>query len=1460
MSSKIKWYLNGIAATIFVIVVVIYLVIRPVVVQNLEPVLKQAAAEKLNGEISWQMMDLDPRYNLSFDGLLLKDENGHDVLRTPNMTIDWSLCGIYNYYMNNGTLLDIIKEISIQKPELFLQEKSDGTWNIQNIVKDNAEEPKGTFKGKVAIDEGKVRIGLFSGDSYELEELQGKFNWQNDDKIKGDFKGKFLNSEFYGTLFYTDENNLEAEIKADAVSLESLKPLFQKLPETQHSFDIQSGTGKITGAKIWRSDGAFSYHVKGRLEQTVASYKNYTLTDGAAFFDIYNKNISIKDFFGKINGQSVSGHMEIDLTNDDSGLLGQIKLSHIAVEKILTDSDITGQITGSVNLGGTVSEPLLDGVLQLKAGSYKNLEIKDGKGEFSYYKNNVNVSSLEAHAAGGFVTGRGHYNTENGYFNIRAVVEECSLDQLPLEDSMAGMVSGSLEAEGNYFHDEMSLAWASAEGKGNHVLYRGQSAGNILGTIDYKNGNFRTSFTGNDITVEGVRADSAAGHIEGQGKNYYISYLNGTIEDGTFSVKGFWGEDKVNLDVKTSGVDISSFSDLAGIDISGTASLSMVINGTTDNPRARGEASVYNGHFDRISFDSLQGQFAYSDKLLSLDSVEIKDKEGKHIVNGFIGTDDDHVLNLNIKSKKIRIEDLLKMGNLSYPVTGWIENTLHVNGSLEAPVITGDFLAWDGSVSRQLFQSASGRYSFENNIVTIKDGLVYIYDGVGKVNGTVSNNRLDMDILFADVDAGYLLADKGVHGKVGVKGQLSGTFDNPLFHGMVQSREVTLEGGKLHMLSMGIDYRDHVLSVTDGSFRQGEGLFKWKGLYNNQSGVLSGNLEFNNWDINEIAKIFKLPISNSGGTVDGAMSIKGTMENPDVVFRAKINGGHLADTVVGEGEIDLSYINKALSIRKLYIPVGDGILAAQGGMSGNGDLDLKIAANHMDISWIPQVMGYEDSYFGGYLTAAADLKGTKANPQVDFSVGIEKPQYNDYVFDSLSFMGITENDTIHISQALIKKEPYKISGKGSMPVNMITRKESPNSSPLDLEINLDNADLNAVGLFLKPVTSAQGPVKGKVKVTGSWNDPEVYGNISVKNGQMTLATLSDPLMPVDGMIDFHGREASLEGAAVFGSGKASAEGTVSWNHSTITGYTGEAHVHGADIHSTYYKGAMDADLTFGEVKGMPGIIGDLHVHDATIDIPLSLLLEESSGTVPLAVDMNVILGDNVRLYNSSLYNILLKGNIDAVGPLDSPYVLGKVNVEKGTIKVNMTEFKIDSGRAVWGGDTNGILPDVDVKASAKVSDYNIWTEIKGIPGHITTTFRSEPYLNDSQILMLLTLHANPNGENQEAIDAALFNAGLTLVFGNEVQNFFKDTIGLDLISVTSSLTDYYDSSSADDNYYYIKIGKYLFNDFMLTATTGVNNEQKSIGFHYDVNSRIGISAWYNNEHDSYIGTDWKFKF
>ena len=67
MNSKIKWWLNGIAAFIFVLLCAIYLLIRPIIVQNLEPVLKEQLGGRVNGTLSWQAMDLDPELNLSLD-------------------------------------------------------------------------------------------------------------------------------------------------------------------------------------------------------------------------------------------------------------------------------------------------------------------------------------------------------------------------------------------------------------------------------------------------------------------------------------------------------------------------------------------------------------------------------------------------------------------------------------------------------------------------------------------------------------------------------------------------------------------------------------------------------------------------------------------------------------------------------------------------------------------------------------------------------------------------------------------------------------------------------------------------------------------------------------------------------------------------------------------------------------------------------------------------------------------------------------------------------------------------------------------------------------------------------------------------------------------------------------------------------------------------------------------------
>lgn len=44
--------------------------------------------------------------------------------------------------------------------------------------------------------------------------------------------------------------------------------------------------------------------------------------------------------------------------------------------------------------------------------------------------------------------------------------------------------------------------------------------------------------------------------------------------------------------------------------------------------------------------------------------------------------------------------------------------------------------------------------------------------------------------------------------------------------------------------------------------------------------------------------------------------------------------------------------------------------------------------------------------------------------------------------------------------------------------------------------------------------------------------------------------------------------------------------------------------------------------------------------------------------------VDVSVGDNVRLYNSLLYDMLIRGNVSVMGPVKAPVVTGRVNVEK----------------------------------------------------------------------------------------------------------------------------------------------------------------------------------------------------
>lgn len=1456
---KTRRWLWAMASAIFILVLSALFFVRPFAAEKLGPVLREACGERVNGTAAWSELSLTPAFDLEFSEISLTDSRGREIFRSPRVTVGWTIARAVSAWLGDKGVSAMIGDVVIDAPEIHARASTDGSWNVQNLLKPQEEETPSEFRGRVLLSGGAADVTLADGETFDFKDLDGKFSWLSDGKIDAALDGSFSGTAFGAKALYTDENNFTAEGKTGALALTALRPFLSLFPETA-GLSLDGGTGEITAAKLWRSGGALTYHAEGRLSDAAAAYGEYTVTDASALFDIYDGGARLAGVRAKVNGEVFTGKLSVSW-KEETAAEGSVSLHQVRLEKLLPGEDISGKLTGTLDFSGPVSKLSAWGGLYLSNADVKGVEIEKARADVSWDGERAAVSSLTATLpGGGYVEGNGTYDVSSGHFDGTLLARNASLDGLSAY-GISGVVDGTAAAAGHFDGNTVTLSFLNAAGDGENLSYSGYSAGKLSGTASYDGSRFQGEFTGEALSGAGVTVDSAAGTAEGTTDAWRVDSLSGTVGDGYFTVSGGCADGKLDFKAQGAAIPIARFSALAGEDIGGNLAFNGRIGGTAEAPSFDFQVNAKDGYARGAEIRTLAGHVLSDGETLSLDGVKLETKTGEHTLSGSVGLSGEHALALSEKTEHTRIENILKLAGLDYPLTGWLDNTSEISGTLSNPTVTGQFLAWNGSAAGELYQSVSADYAFEDGTLRIGNGLASIYGGSAYVSGTVSADALDLELSLVDAEMDRIVRTAPVSGRATVRGHLSGTPSDPEFHGYAESRNISAASLSLERFSAEISYKDQAVELKNGDFYQKSGHFQWDGTVNAESGAVAGRLRFTDWDLGEALRQFDLPVKNIKGSMNGGMRLRGTLSDPSVDLRVRLNeGGSLGDTPMGEGRIELSYMNKALSLREFKLPVGEGLLAAKGTMAADGAMDMQLAANAMDLSWIPKAADLQNTEIGGKLTAGLSLHGTRESPAADISVTVENPSYNGITFDLISLMGNISDGAFRIGQALAEKDAYKVTAEGTVPAAALTRVPGEKDVPFDVDINLDNADLNALALWVKPVTSASGPIRGHVKVTGSWDDPEASGSVGVEQGSVTVANLSEPIEGIWGNLVFGGKTASFEGAAAIGGGSFSSAGMASWDKMKLSAYSGEAHLHAPSLNCVYYKGSIDADFTAGEERGLPKISGTVSAQNATVDIPMSF--SESEGGVDFLMDVTATIGDKVRLYNSLLYDMTVRGNIHAMGLVSRPLMSGKVDVEKGTVRYLSNEFNVTEGTAIWGGIPDSFLPTVSVRANTSVGHYKVGMELTGPADGLRFKLSSEPSLNDTQIVTLLTLRQAPGSADSDETTGALFNAGLQMMFSGGVQELLKESFGLDLVSVTSTLTDYYDSSSGNmnDDYYYIKIGKYLFNDFMLTATTGINNSEQSFGFRYDLKSRVGLAAWYNNDHDSYMGADYQMRF
>lgn len=328
----------------------------------------------------------------------------------------------------------------------------------------------------------------------------------------------------------------------------------------------------------------------------------------------------------------------------------------------------------------------------------------------------------------------------------------------------------------------------------------------------------------------------------------------------------------------------------------------------------------------------------------------------------------------------------------------------------------------------------------------------------------------------------------------------------------------------------------------------------------------------------------------------------------------------------------------------------------------------------------------------------------------------------------------------------------------------------------------------------------------------------------------------------------------------------------------------------AQLASKIFTGTITSDVTlqpekYPDMKNRKGnaappmafrprLAGSLRLDDVLINMPT--VPELGEGDTNIGLDMKLVLGPKVHLYNSYLYDIWLKGGIDIKGSTVFPMINGTIKADKGTVKYLRTDFKLNQAGLVWV-DPGSFLPNVNLDSTARFSRYNIFMKINGPVSEMDLQLTSDPPLTQNTIVRMLTLQRESAGSNEVTGDdmANLMTVGLQMTVLGDVEMFVKQTLGLDQFRIYTGKTrsgigfeSAYDRNKEltedEKNQYNVLVSKYLNNNFMLGYTTSFDAVDRSIFGQYDISKHMNVT--YSRSYDmskdpkDWYGLEYKISF
>jgi translocation and assembly module TamB len=427
---------------------------------------------------------------------------------------------------------------------------------------------------------------------------------------------------------------------------------------------------------------------------------------------------------------------------------------------------------------------------------------------------------------------------------------------------------------------------------------------------------------------------------------------------------------------------------------------------------------------------------------------------------------------------------------------------------------------------------------------------------------------------------------------------------------------------------------------------------------------------------------------------------------------------------------------------------------------------------------------------------------------------------------------------LQVANAELKGSGTDIRINGSIPMQ--------GSGDMNLTAN-GTLDLKALDAWANGGHSS-GQVKLQLHAQGNKTQPTVEGNVRIVNAVYTSDALPIGIESLNGEISIAGSRLQVSNlSATAGGGTLTVGGSATYGQNSSFNLALDAK--SVRVRQSGVRAVVDANLamvgstdnstlggrvtihklSFNQAADLADIVGQFS-NDSTVS-------ESSSLARHLKLSVAVQSADDLNLSSSQL-SVAGSANLNAVGTLADPILLGRVALASGEVFFLGKRFEIQSGTIAFV-NTVRTDPVVSLYVSTVVQQYNITVNLVGPLDRLKTTYTSDPALPTADIINLLAFGQTTADAASKAATPASVGAesAVANAVGGQVASQVQKLTGVSQLTLNPLAGSNQNPGSQ------VAIQQRVSGNILLTFSTDITSAQnQSIQVQYQVKRNVTVSV------------------